>query len=93
MNNYGVPDGTYLKSFSPENTAIIHYSSAKRFHYSSFIKGLLYFATAPFCGLFPAPDSGKGRGQDQVPCVCGIAAEQDLFDGAKREGLVSPLGS
>ena len=40
MNNRGVPDGTYLKSFSSENTTIIHYSS--------FIKVLLQNATAPF---------------------------------------------
>ena len=49
MNNRGVPDGTYLKSFSSENTTIIHYSSATRLHYSSFIKVLLQNATALFC--------------------------------------------
>ena len=48
MNDYGVPDGTYLKSFSSENTTIIHYSSAKRLHYSLFIERLLLFATVPF---------------------------------------------
>ena len=47
MNHYGVPNGTNLKSFSPENTTIIHYSSAKRLHYSSFIKGLLQFCNSP----------------------------------------------
>ena len=48
MNNRGVPDGTYLKSISSENTTIIHYSPAMRLHYSSFIKVLLQNATAPF---------------------------------------------
>ena len=48
MNHYGVPVGTDLKSFSSENTTIIHYSSAKRLHYSSFIKSLLHFAADSF---------------------------------------------
>ena len=48
MNNYGVPVGTDLKPFSSENTTIIHYSSAKRLHYSSFITALLHMQQGPF---------------------------------------------
>jgi hypothetical protein len=47
MNNCGVPYGTDFKSFSSENTTIIHDSSAKRLHYSSFIQELVHCATAP----------------------------------------------